>query len=108
MKDKRYLTSTNPPTLYYYYLGDDGISLPADISNLLTQAGRAFSDLPPSVQKALASGGMTSALFQRYLELESRGGLMAWLVSMGLFRDRLLMDAYLMDKMGIEMAVGGE
>jgi hypothetical protein len=42
------------------------------------------------------------------LELESRGGLMAWLVSMGLFRDRLLMDAYLMDKMAIEMAVGGE
>jgi hypothetical protein len=50
---------------------------------------------------------MTSALLQRYLEMEKKGGLVAGLLGMGIFRDRLLMDAYLMDKMGIEMAVGG-
>lgn len=87
--------------------GDDGVELPGDVSELLAKAGRKFAELPASTQKALVGGTMTSALLQRYLELEKKGGIVAGLLGMGIFRDRLLMDAYLMDKMGIEMAVGG-
>lgn len=42
----------------------------------------------------------------RYLELEAQGGVLGWFLGMGLFRDRLLMDAQLLEKLGIEMAVG--
>ncbi len=83
------------------------MALPPDVAALLAKAGRTFAELPAATQKALVTGGMTSALLERYLELERKGGVVAWLLGMGVFRDRLLMDAYLMDKMGIEMAVGG-
>eukprot|EP00624_Nannochloropsis_granulata_P003919 evm.model.NODE_29647_length_52634_cov_57.405155.15 len=86
--------------------GDHDIELPRDVTELLAKAGRKFTDLPASTQKALVGGSMTSALLQRYLELEKKGGVVASLLGMGIFRDRLLMDGYLMDKMGIEMAVG--
>lgn len=42
----------------------------------------------------------------RYLELEAQGGVLGWFLGVGLFRDRLLMDAQLLEKLGIEMAVG--
>lgn len=42
----------------------------------------------------------------RYLELEAQGGVLRWFLGVGLFRDRLLMDAQLLEKLGIEMAVG--
>lgn len=92
--------------------GDDGdgegsVTLPQDVSELLAKAGRKFTELPTSTQKALMAGSMTSALLKRYLEVERRGGMVAQLLSISIFRDRLLMDVYLMDKIGIEMAVGG-
>lgn len=43
----------------------------------------------------------------RYLELERQGGVLGWFLNLGLFRDRLLMDNRLLEKLGIEMAVGG-
>jgi len=86
--------------------GDHGVELPRDVTELLARAGRQFTDLPASTQKALVGGSMTSGLLQRYLELEKKGGVVSSLLGMGIFRDRLLMDGYLMDKMVIEMAVG--
>lgn len=42
----------------------------------------------------------------RYLKISQAGGLYAWLTSMSGFRDRLLMDPLIMNKIGIEMAIG--
>jgi hypothetical protein len=43
----------------------------------------------------------------RYLQIDRQGGVVAWLLSMGGFRDRILMDPSFLTKMGIEMSIGG-
>lgn len=76
---------------------------PAELGALLA-AGKTLSSLPPDFAAALQAGRIPADVLDRYLKLSA--GILAPLLRVGGFRERLLADPSFMVKVAIEVGIG--
>lgn len=72
---------------------------------MLLAAGRALESLPPDLAAALTAGKVTKEILDRYLSL-SANSLLAPLLRLPGFRERLLADPQFFVKVAIEVGIG--
>jgi hypothetical protein len=68
-------------------------------------AGKAIETLPAELAQALKDGKLPAEMLQRYMDM-SKNPFLAWLMSFGGFRERLLADPSFMIKVAIEVGIG--
>ncbi|CAL5227226.1 g10148 [Coccomyxa viridis] len=87
--------------------GDDGFSGrggEGDYEASLRASGKSLDSLPADMAAAVAAGKVSQEILQRYLAMSE--GLLAPLMKLGGFRERLLADPGFLVKVGIEVGIG--
>lgn len=92
--------------------GRDGESQPGEFSGnkaeamlVLASLGKALSDLPADLARAVEQGKIPGSIIRRYFELE-KVPFFRWLLQFGGMKERLLADDLFMTKVAIECGVG--
>ncbi|GAB4814932.1 hypothetical protein N2152v2_001978 [Parachlorella kessleri] len=68
-------------------------------------AGKALETLPADMAEALSAGKLPQEMLQRFLDMD-KNPILAWLLRIGPFRERLLADPSFMVKVAIECGIG--